>query len=155
MLIRMNFLVDNIVLNACAPRNGSSGLPERIKIKKVLRVETGSARSCATAFLSILLGCGDDEGRVCQLPTQSTNPWNLRRLFWTASTMRRTPQIKCFSFASQSGGGPSTSVTHRTPAAFVQLAECKPTGLNSWPHSPPRSSRPCAHFSHSSYRYPD
>ncbi len=124
--IRMKFLSDSVVLNACAPRIGSSGFPERIRIKQVLRAETGSARSCATASMSISLGCGEDEGWVCQLPTQSTDPRNRSRLLSAASIIPLTPQVKCSSLASLSGGGPSTSVTQSTPAASFNSPNTSP-----------------------------
>ena len=116
----------SVLREACAPRTGSSGLPERISRTKVRRLEAGAARSCATAPMSTLLGCGLVVGWVCQLPTQATAPRKRRAFSSAASSIPSVPQVKWSSEAALSGGGPSTSVTQRTPAASFNSPKTSP-----------------------------
>lgn len=123
----MKFLEDNVVLNACASRNGSSGLPEKIKSRRFFAWRLDLLEAAQQHFYRYCLDVATTRGGgVCQLPTQSTDPRNLRRLFSTDSIIPRTPQVKCFSLASLSGGGSPTSVTHRTPAASFNSLNASP-----------------------------
>ena len=116
----------SVLRNACAPRIGLSGLPERISKTKVILFEAGGARSWATAPMSTALGCASVVGWVCQLPTQVTEPRNRRAFSLAASSIPWVPQVKWCSAASLSGVGPSTSVTQRTRAASFSSPKTRP-----------------------------